>query len=617
MIFPNTGQRFRWPFCISRYNRTMNDQVREVKEKTDIVALIGEHVTLKKAGRHWKGLCPFHNEKTPSFTVSPELQLYKCFGCGKSGDVFTFLEEYEGLEFPDALKVLAQKAGVELIQTKGVEGGKKEILYEVNDLAAKFYHYVLMNLASGKDSLTYFIDKRGLTKDTIEAFLLGAAPESPHALFDFLARKKNISPETLVEAGLVFKTDRGDYIDRFRGRAIFPIQNARGATIALAGRILPGPMEKKLAKYINSPETPIYHKSESLFGLPQSRAEIKRTKAAVVVEGEVDMISSWQHGVKNVVAIKGSAFTDSHARVLSRLATSVILALDADFAGGNAAMKGISEAQKFGLEVKVANLGEYKDPDEFARADELGYQKALSTSVNVWDFLVELMFSRYSIDTAQGKLELSRALIPYLSHIEDPILQAHYVRLVAGRLSVPESAVMSSLKSVKQEIPVVEISAPKQDPEVKDTSRRAKIEERLLLLVALDDAHSLPKISESVFLSSKGKRLFASLTRFSKEHPTDFQFKNFVSSLPPELSFGFVDSFLEDDDSERKVDGKEIGMLLRELTEMSIKEEIKALSVKIKSLDMTHNETEISALQAKIGELTKLLAQNQQGDYTA
>lgn len=588
----------------------MNDQVHEVKEKTDIVTLIGEHVTLKKAGRHWKGLCPFHNEKTPSFTVSPELQLYKCFGCGKSGDVFTFLEEYEGLEFSDALKVLALKAGVELIPVQGAETGQKEILYEVNDLAAKFYHYILLHHPSGKESLLYFTEKRGLTTDTIEAFMLGGAPQSPQALFEFLTQKKQLSPQLLVDAGLVYKTDRGEYVDRFRGRAIFPIQNARGATIALAGRILPGPMEKKLAKYINSPETAIYHKSESLFGLPQSRVEIKKTGSVVVVEGEVDMISSWQNGVKNVVAIKGSALTDAHARILSRLSHTIILALDADFAGGNAAMKGIAEAQKFGLEVKVAQLGNYKDPDEFARADAAGYQQALRQSINVWDFIVELMFSRHSIDTAQGKLELSRTLIPYLSHIIDPILQAHYVRLVAGRLSVPEEAVRKSLTQVEKDVtPQIELPPePKASPLVEDHSRRAKVEERLLLIVASNNAEKLNQIPRELFVSVKAQRIFDLLTSYKAEH-TVFEMKDFVTTLPPELSAGFIDVFLEDNSSESTGDTKEISFLIKELMEMSIRNEMKALSEKIRSLDMTHNESEISALQVKIGELTKQLAQ--------
>ncbi len=588
----------------------MQDQVKEVKEKTDIVALIGEHVSLKKAGRHWKGLCPFHNEKSPSFTVSPELQLYKCFGCGKSGDVFTFLEEYEGLDFPDALKILATKAGVELIPQKGIESGKKEGIYEANDLAAKFYHYILLNDVHGTSSLEYFTERRGLTRETIEAFSLGGAPESPRILFDFLTKKKNINADVLVESGLVYKTDNGQYFDRFRGRAIFPIQNARGATIALAGRILPGPMEKKLAKYINSPETPIYHKSESLFGLPQSRVEIKKTGVVVVVEGEVDMISSWQNGVKNVVAIKGSALTDAHARVLSRLSHTVVLALDGDFAGGNAAMKGISEAQKFGMEVKVANLGKYKDPDEFARADATGYQTALSQAVNIWDFLVELMFSRHSIDTAQGKLELSRALVPYLSHIQDPILQAHYIRLVAGRLSVPEEAVRRSLLSLHEEVPQIEtITEQPIAREVEDHSRQAKVEERLLLLIASEGGERLTDISRDLLVTRKAGRIFEELTKFKKEFPT-FEVKDFVLNLSPELSSGFIDTFLEEEYS-ASGNSKEIDALIKQLIQMSVKQEMISLSEKIRSLDTTHNESEISALQVKIGELTKLLAQNQ------
>ncbi len=582
------------------------DQVQEVKEKTDIVTVIGEHVTLKKAGRHWKGLCPFHNEKSPSFTVSPELQMYKCFGCGKAGDVFTFLEEYEGLAFPDALKILADKAGVKLVQTTGPEAGRKDILYEVNDLAAKFYHYILLKHESGAEALKYFTEKRGLTLETIEAFLLGAAPENPQALFSFLTEKKKIPSKVLVDAGLVYKSDNGRFGDRFRGRAIFPIQNARGATIALAGRILPGPMEKKLAKYINSPETPIYHKSESLFGLPQARADIKRTGIAVVVEGEVDMISSWQSGVKNVLAIKGSALTDAHARILSRLAKTVILALDTDFAGGNAAMKGISEAQKFGLEVRVANLGEYKDPDEFARANPAGYKAALTNAVNVWDFIINLMFERYSIDTAQGKLDLSHAIMPYIAHIQDPILQAHYVRLIAGRLGVPEEAVEQSLKKQEsaKETPKIEVLIPPERPV--ERPRRMLIEERLVLLLCVT-GEKQNEIDRSLFATPKAVKILEHLDAYKKDHES-FNLQAFVATLPPELSRGFIDTFLEEEGETTDALLREVVSLEKELTEIAVREALATLIKKIKSLDTNTNGPEISALQREIGELTKRLA---------
>lgn len=584
----------------------MNDQVKEVKEKVDLVTLVGEFVTLKKAGRHWKGLCPFHNEKSPSFIVSPELQIFKCFGCGKSGDAFTFLEEYEGLTFPDALKVLADKVGVKLTPVKNEQTQRKDVLYEVNDVAAKFYHYILLNLPTGKDALTYFTEKRALTSDTINSFLLGAAPESPQALFQFLTTKKGFSPQIVVEAGLVYKTDRGQYVDRFRGRAIFPIQNARGATIALAGRILPGPAEKKFAKYINSPETPIYYKSESLFGLPQARTEIKRTGIAVVVEGELDMISSWQHGIKNVVAIKGSALTEAHARILSRLAKTVILALDADFAGSSAAMKGITEAQTFGLEVRVAQLGEYKDPDEFARADIDGYQKALKNALNIWDFIVELMFKRFPIDTAQGKFELSRNLMPYISQIQDSILQAHYVRLIASRLQVPEAAVAESLRKIATSEPIVETVEKVKPLEV--SSGRALWEERLLSLGCLLNPKLLfTEELKGIIKTPRASRIYAFLEEYVGDHPK-FSMSEFAHDLPPELADGFVTSFL----GEEAVDGeieKEFHSLTHNLLVLALKEEVEELTREIKALDNTEKDTEITALQTKVGVLTKRLAQ--------
>src|SRR3990170_1855680 len=244
------------------------DQVEEIKSKIDIVSLIGEYVTLARAGRNFKANCPFHQERTPSFMVSPELSIWKCFGCGLGGDAISFVQKQEGLEFYEALKMLADRVGVKLA--------------------------------------------------TIKEFGLGFAPDVPQALYGFLTKKKSLKPFDLEKAGLVVAV-RGSYIDRFRGRVIFPLTDARGAVVGLAGRILPGKDSERLAKYINSPETEVYHKSKLLYGFHLTRKKIKEQGLVVIIEGELDAISSWQVGVKNVVAIKGSAFTEDQVRLLTRI----------------------------------------------------------------------------------------------------------------------------------------------------------------------------------------------------------------------------------------------------------------------------------------------------------
>src|SRR4030043_909411 len=295
----------------------MESQVDEVKSRVGIVGLISEYIPLKKAGRNYKALCPFHGEKTPSFMVSPELQIYKCFGCGESGDAFSFLEKYEGMEFGEALKYLADKAGIKLKPLHPGQFGEKERFFEINRIASKFYNYVLLSHPAGKEALKYLTRERGLKIDILKKFQLGFSPYKEDALAKVLIKRKYQESE-LINGGLVYR-GRG-LVDRFSGRVIFPLFDHRSNVVGFAGRILPKDDKGDRAKYINSPETPVYHKSRVLYGLDLAKAEIKRSKEVVIVEGELDMISSWQAGIKNVVAIKGSALTDEQIGLISRLA---------------------------------------------------------------------------------------------------------------------------------------------------------------------------------------------------------------------------------------------------------------------------------------------------------
>jgi len=360
----------------------MLQQVEEVKSKTDIVTIISQYVDLKKAGRNYKANCPFHSEKTPSFMVSPELQMYKCFGCGESGDVISFLEKYDGMEFYEALKYLAQKAGIKLEPTGFQQKGDKEKLYLLNSYAAKFYEYVLLNHKAGKIALSYLTENRGLSIDTIRSFNLGYSPDVAFALKNFLVGKKGFHEKDLENAGIVYKTERG-YFDRFRGRVIFPLFDHRENVIGFAGRILPQDEDKKFAKYINTPETLLYHKSNVLYGLNLSKKEIKKQNKAIVVEGELDLISTYQIGIKNTVALKGSAFSKEQARLLGRYSKNVTLCMDSDIAGDQAAMRGINIAESEGLDVSVIELKEYKDPDDIARKNPELFKKIISKPIEI------------------------------------------------------------------------------------------------------------------------------------------------------------------------------------------------------------------------------------------
>lgn len=424
----------------------MADQVNEVKAKTDIVSLIGEHIELKKAGRNYKANCPFHSEKMPSFMVSPELQIFKCFGCGEAGDAFAFLQKHEGMEFYEALRVLADRAGVKLKPSAYRRGGEKDRLYQINYEALKFYHYILIKHPSGRQALNYLAYKRGLKSETIKEFLLGFSPNTPFAIRKYLVDKKRYKDSEVEKVGIAYKTRRG-YIDRFRGRLIFPLFNHRDNVAGFAGRILPGE-SREVAKYINTPETPVYHKSDLLYGLNLSRRYIKKKKSAIVVEGELDLISSWQVGVKNVVALKGSAFTEEQARLISRFAKKLILAFDADLAGSESALRGIKIAESFGLQIKVAQIKGYKDPDEIAQKAPKKYLQLLKGAVSAWDFIIDTIFSKHDARTGEGKALISREVVPVIAAINDEIVKAHYIGKVARKLSVSEEVVVEQVKKI-------------------------------------------------------------------------------------------------------------------------------------------------------------------------
>src|SRR4030042_2577005 len=383
----------------------MRDQASEVKEKTDIVAILSEYLDLKKSGRNFKALFPFHSEKTPSFMVSQELQIFKCFGCGEGGDVYDFLQKYEGMDFYEALKYLANRVGVKLKTLSSGQKGEKERFYEINSFAQRFYNYLLTRHPVGKKALSYLIRDRKLKIETINTFGLGYSPDNPYALKRYLSDKKKIPQKDLIEAGLVFAKE-GRVFDRFRRRVIFPLHDHRGNVLGFAGRILPTENNKDLAKYINSPETLLYHKSNILYGLNITKKDIRERGFAVIVEGELDMISSWQVGVKNGVAIKGSALTQEQIKLLSRYTQSVILALDADVAGDMAARRGIQIAEKEGLEIKVARFRKYKDPDDLAKKDPRKLPLYINNAIGIWDFYVDSAFERLGSDTGTQKAKL-------------------------------------------------------------------------------------------------------------------------------------------------------------------------------------------------------------------
>ncbi|MGH9856735.1 MAG: DNA primase, partial [Acidobacteriota bacterium] len=323
------------------------DEVAQIREKIDIVALISEYVPLKKAGRNFKAPCPFHTEKSPSFVVSPERQIWHCFGCQKGGDCYTFLMEYERLEFPEALRLLAKRTGIELAQRGASKGliSQKERLYQANSLAKEYYHYVLTKHKAGERARSY-LKNRGITEKVMQTFMLGFSPSNGTALSQYLTQKKRFSNEEVVAAGLAFQ--RGQRIqDFFWGRLMFPLIDHRDNVVGFSGRLLEP--KENVGKYVNTRETLIYHKGEHFYGLSVTKDAIRRADQAIIVEGEFDVISCFENGIANVVGVKGTALTESQVNLLARFAQKITFCFDGDKAGQEAIKRSLAIVEKKGI----------------------------------------------------------------------------------------------------------------------------------------------------------------------------------------------------------------------------------------------------------------------------
>lgn len=590
-----------------------DNQIEEVKSKTDIVSIIGERIELKKAGRNYKSTCPFHGEKTPSFMVSPELQIFKCFGCGEAGDVFAFLEKYEGMEFSEALKYLAERAGIKLKNLQFGASTERERIIEINSHALRFYNYLLTTHPMGKPALKYLTEERGLKKETIDEFKLGYSPENPLLIKKFLVDKKKFLPSELEKAG-IGSFGGGRMYDRLGGRVIFPLFDHRGNPIGFAGRLLPWD-KREAGKYINSPDSPAYHKSSVLYALNITRPFIKKKKVAIVVEGELDLISSYQSGIRNVVAIKGSALTEDQVRLLSRFAPKFILALDSDFAGDAAARRGITVASNIGVEVKVAKLTGYKDPDEAARKNLESYKNDLVNAVGVWDFLIDSVFARFSSGSGADKAKISREIIPILAEIDDNIVQAHYAGIVAERLAVPQEAVSEQISKVdKDQVKSTASQSQEQPiealvPEVQ--TRRGLLESRLLGLAFRSDPKILMGSSmRSLINAPLSVRLLGEYEDFLSKNKT-FDISAFGKKLPKELFDGFSQMVLtSDDDLVDKPDElqRELDLIQKELKILDIKDNLKLLATQMRELEAKGEKEKLLTAQNKFNKLAKMLS---------
>ncbi|HSX48741.1 MAG TPA: toprim domain-containing protein, partial [Candidatus Saccharimonadales bacterium] len=423
----------------------------------------------------------------------------------------------------------------------------------------KFYNFLLVSHPIGKIALNYLKEERKINDDSIKTFNIGFAPRNKNAFSDFLTKKKKMKVKDIEKAGIIFVSKGGHIYDRFEGRIIFPISDHRGNVVALAGRLLP-PGKPNVGKYINSPQTPIYNKSASLYGLNVTKDFIKKSGFAVVVEGELDLVSSFQVGVKNIVAIKGSAFTEDQGRLLGRYTKEIVLALDSDFAGVNAALHGIKILQNLGFDIKVAKLGKFKDPDEAAKGSPEFLEKAIKEAVPIWDFIIESSLEKFDVNTISGKTKIGNFLTPFLASIENKIVQSHYAKKVANLLSVDTTAVLEEVEKNSENERKPEVKVETKKGEAK--TRREVLEERFIGLIL----RNKPELSKS----DEVKKIVETpiLVRLCKEFNED------PKSLPSELFDKYAEfSLLFSNDNDAKIKN-EINEIFRQLNILGVKEKM-------------------------------------------
>lgn len=529
------------------------DQVEEIKQKLDIADVISGYIRLTPAGiASFKANCPFHSEKTPSFMVSREKQIFKCFGCGKGGDIFSFVMEMEGIDFKEALEILAQKAGVQLKKQDPKIAGEKNKVLDCLEMASKFYYQVLLNASSSENAREY-LKKRKINEDTIDNFKIGYAPDSWNSLYNALI-KKGFYANDIEKAGLLIKKQNSnDYYDRFRNRIMFPIKDVNGRVIGFSGRILeqhpPAPPQagksnsndnaNTPAKYINTPQTIMFDKSRSLYAIDKARDEIRKSNLAVIVEGQMDVIASHQAGIKNVIASSGTALTLEHLKIIKRYTSNIALSFDGDEAGKTAARRAVELALPFDMAIKIIKILGAKDPDECIRENPEKWKQAILDARKFMDYYFNETIANANLEKIEEKKKASKKMLELISKISNKVEQTHYLQKLAMNLNAREIDLREEMDKMRKNVPHVLNTRSEYTLKPKDIN--TKIAERIIsfCIIYAENlpyvvAHLLPEFITSDKLNNLYKRLIIYYTEnqgkesfLSEKNALEF-FKNFA-----------------------------------------------------------------------------------------
>jgi len=584
----------------------MDNPIEEIKNRLDIVEVIGSYIKLQKTGINYRAVCPFHSEKKPSFFVSPSRQIWRCFGCGLGGDVFKFVMEIEGVEFGDALRILAQRAGVEL--KKNTPEYKKlkserQNLYQICELATRFFEKQLQESKAGKEARKYLL-ARGISQDSIKKWRIGYAPDVWQGLSDFLT-SKDYKREEIEKAGLALTSEKGSFYDRFRGRIVFPIFDLHSQVIGFGGRVFKEKDKKEIAKYVNTPNTILYNKSRVLYGLNKAKVEIRKKEACVLVEGYTDVILLSQAGFENVVSASGTALTAEQLKILKRYTENLTLAFDMDLAGDSATKRGIELAQALGFNIRVLRLPQGADPADVVSKDPKEWEEILKKGKSILEFYFESTLSKFDKKTPEGKKEISRVLLEVIKRIPNSIEQNFWIQQLARELEVSEEAIIEELKKVKvskdyfgpeygleRETDSEKISSPPQK------SRKELLEEHLLSLIIKEEGNlKILKEQDLKFFSQKASKVLSCLRKQLGHEDFSAETKEFLDYLA-------LKADLLDKEMDYK---KEFEKALFELKHFEIKSKLDEVSKKIKKAEEEKDAPQLEELLKEFNYYLKTL----------
>ncbi len=595
----------------------MDSQIEEIKNKLDIVDVVGSYVKLTRTGINYRGICPFHSEKGPSFFVSPARQMWHCFGCGLGGSIFDFMMKIDGVEFGDALRTLAKKAGVELKKENPQLRTERQRLYEICELSASFFEKQLSASDWGKKAKDYLL-KRGILEETIKKWRLGYSPDTWQGLSDFLVGR-GYNRDEIIKAGLAVMSEKGGSnlgrtYDRFRGRIIFPIFDISSQVIGFGARIFKENDKNNPiaggAKYINTPATMLYDKSNVLYGINNAKVAIRKSNQCVLTEGYTDAIMCHQAGFENTVAVSGTALTGNHLNFLKRYTDNLLLAFDMDLAGDSATKRGINLAENQGFNIKIIDTySNAKDPAEIILENPKNWEESVKNARAIMDYYFDTAFSHFDKKSAQGKKEISKIILPALRRIPNKIEQSHWTQKLSQMLEVSPESVAEELKNIKIENIPDAVGDAKGLPYSQKSNninnftqegRKKLLEEKIISLI-LKNPYNLNLIKQPEFclFTEKNRNLLDELNNisapvFASEEPnTEEKLKAMFADISKSQEYkDYLDRLFFKAEVELEDDGdNEFELCLLQLKKLELKNELCRLSGELKKdLDCSNEE---------------------------